>query len=132
MATLVERYSSLSVKSCLSPGDQRPDSKLLADPMVDLPLLDRGQRCFAVPPGIEVCKSHVVRYSVYCSPTVFTINLIVPDPVSFCCSEHLAHASWHVSPGPPMYKLSLGFMYACYCQTQVPLLCELCSCQFLT
>ncbi len=55
MATLVDRYSSMSVKSCLSRGDDRQGIGLLSDPMVDLPLLDRGQRSFAVPPGIEVC-----------------------------------------------------------------------------
>lgn len=49
MASLVDRYSSRSVKSCLSTGERG-----LCDPLVDLPLLDRGQRCFAVPPGIEV------------------------------------------------------------------------------
>ncbi|XP_064393901.1 proteasome subunit beta type-5-like [Halichondria panicea] len=53
MATLVDRYSSMSVKSCLSRGDDRQGIGLLSDPMVDLPLLDRGQRSFAVPPGIE-------------------------------------------------------------------------------
>ncbi len=55
MATLVDRYSSMSVKSCLSQEDGRKGIGLLSDPMVDQPLLDRGQRSFAVPPGIEVC-----------------------------------------------------------------------------
>lgn len=59
MASLVDRYSSLSVKSCLLPVDQKQSSGLLGDPLVDLPLQDRGERCFAVPPGIEVHVPYV-------------------------------------------------------------------------
>ena len=53
---LVEKYSSLSFKDCLSAYKSDSERKhLLGDPLADLPLSDCHQRTFAVPPGIEAC-----------------------------------------------------------------------------
>lgn len=53
---LVERYSSLSFKDCLSSHSKREQGgrDALADPFVDAPVTVGREREFAVPPGIEV------------------------------------------------------------------------------
>lgn len=50
---LADRYSSLSVQSCLRPKESGQAIAVHGDPMVDVPLLSNNQRSFPVPPGIE-------------------------------------------------------------------------------
>ena len=55
---LADRYSSLSVQSCLRPKESGQAIAVHGDPMVDVPLLSNNQRSFPVPPGIEVAMSY--------------------------------------------------------------------------
>ena len=49
--SLAERYSSMSVASCLQ---QKTRGPMHEEPLVDLPLMADKPQSFAVPPGIEV------------------------------------------------------------------------------
>ena len=73
---LADRYASLSFQDCLSSHTKQESDKreVLADPLVDAPIVVDRQRTFEVPPGIEVRLPN----RAHCTKVTFFILFFQP------------------------------------------------------